>query len=526
MSTHKPPSTKKPLFALLPYNGLKYTPLDVPGIRAIIARYLTRTDCISCMCVCRDWLQDFIRPVWHTIDFSKDFSTFSAISPDSLTKYGGYGGLISEVLNVTATEHLQALQHSFVDQVKVLTTQLVHSCMNHLLLSDTIRRNQKTLRELDIHCKQPNPDTFAEQRRHGQHYLFSMDAILSLSPPPLAFGLGSGDGGGGGADGGGLTKLKLAYVCITRESFSALLQRCQSLQELTLHRVLLLNHRPSLTLFAGSGLPHLVASLAQIWDLDPNDLDAPSLLEHFPLLETWHIPSLASPANITVTEMRKDISWCCPVLKEIRFGEGDSATAADILANALTGLESCTLSAWILSSSTVLGLVAHQDTLTSVTITTGTSSPTSPTATTSDESHTSAFQNLIAMEWLYMIPRLCRHLHTLSMEPLVCDIDSVEKYPWGCQDVQQLRVRFKGLETPQEIDVCLLQMCDRRRFEIAGSEVTKLEDEDGDGDGVLARVVRFFLQFKRLSVVWLGTKEYYMPPAPPSPPPPLPLSDA
>ncbi|KAF9127949.1 hypothetical protein BGW39_005460 [Mortierella sp. 14UC] len=484
-------------------NSPSYNPLDVPEIRALISSFLTRSDCISCMCVSKDWFQDFVRPVWHTIDFAKNTSSFATVHPNTLDMYGGF---ISRVVNISTTGHLQALQHTHVDRIRVLETQLVHSCMNHLLLSDTIRRNQETLRVVDVHSKQPNPDTFAEQRRHGQHYLFSMDAILSLSPR-LAFGPLSANRTDGVAGDGGLAVLKLAFVCITRESFSALLRHCYALQELTLHRVLLLDHRPTLALFAGSKLPHLVASLAQIWDLDPNDLDAPCLLEHFPLLEKWHVPSLSAPANVTAADMRQDISWCCPVLKEIQFDQGDATSAADILANALVGLESCSLSAWILSSSSVLGLIAHQDTLTSVTITSG-STPTATPTTTEVAKTCSATRKLVAMEWLYMIPRLCRHLRLLSMEPLLCEMDSVEKFRWRCRDLEQLRVQFKDLNKPQDVDLCLQQVCDWRRFGIAGSAMTKLKDENE----LSTRVVQHLLQFQQLSVVWLGTKDYCLPP--------------
>ncbi|KAG0270540.1 hypothetical protein BGZ96_006285, partial [Linnemannia gamsii] len=47
-------------------------PLDLPEIRAAVARYLDRNDLVTCLRVFRDWFKDFVRPVWHTIDLNMD----------------------------------------------------------------------------------------------------------------------------------------------------------------------------------------------------------------------------------------------------------------------------------------------------------------------------------------------------------------------------------------------------------------------------------------------------------------------
>lgn len=188
--------------------------LDLSKIRALVASFLQRKDCLPCMRVSRAWFQDFAPAAWHTIDFANDATVFAKVTPEILDKYGRF---ISEAFNTSSVDHLQLLQHSKVYNLKVIKCQLVHSCMHHLMLSDTFRRSQESLQSLDIQARAPNPDTPVEQRRHGQHFLYAMDAISS-PVPSLPLGTGTGHGRGGG-----LRSLNLLYINITRETFSGFL---------------------------------------------------------------------------------------------------------------------------------------------------------------------------------------------------------------------------------------------------------------------------------------------------------------
>ncbi|KAG9061048.1 hypothetical protein KI688_007677 [Linnemannia hyalina] len=457
------------------------SPFDLSEVRTRIASFLGRKDCLSCIRVSRAWFQDFAPAVWHTVDFAKDATAFAKVTPEILEKYGGF---ISEALNTSSVDHLQLLQHSKVNRLEVIKSQLVHSCMHHLMLADTVRRSQESLQSLDIQSNAPNPDTLEEQRYHGRHYLLSMDAISS-SVPPLPLGNGTGHGGGG------LRKLKLSYINITRETFSDFLRRCPGLQELDLHHVLFLNHKPSISLFTGSKLRRLVASFSQVWKVDPNDRSAPSLLAHFPLLKEWRITSLTQPTDTSLVAIREEITRCCPLLNHIEFNDGDSAMASYLLANTFAGLESCYLVDTIIDSSTVLGLVTHRNSLTSVSV----------MAT----SIVDVDYRPTTVDWLYMIPRFCQHLQVLDLDSYLLEIDEIEGHEWVCEGLQELRVQFKGLNTPQDIDGSLKKLCDMRR-----SDGIALIRPMGK-DTISTRVVQHLLQFKQLRTVWLGTEDYYIP---------------
>ncbi|KAG0047831.1 hypothetical protein BGZ90_007771, partial [Linnemannia elongata] len=55
-------------------------PLDLSKIHALVAPYLDRKDLVICLRVSRDWFNDFVGPVWHTIDMAKD-KKFVSIGP-------------------------------------------------------------------------------------------------------------------------------------------------------------------------------------------------------------------------------------------------------------------------------------------------------------------------------------------------------------------------------------------------------------------------------------------------------------
>jgi hypothetical protein len=438
------------------------------------------------MLVSRDWLLDFAPSVWHTIDFSKDANTFATVAPEVLDKYGD---LISQILHITTEAQLEFLQSTSVDSIRVLQAQVAISCVYHQLLSDVIRRNRGTLRSIAIHTRPSNPDTLAEQWKHDHYFLNAVDAISSFHP------LSKGEVVAG--QGRALLTLDLSHISISRESFSSLLQRCPSLDELKLNHALLYQHKPFLRLFTGSKLRSLVASFGQVWDTDPNDKFAPCLLEHFPLLEEWSVTSMERSDDTTSTLMSQDITRFCPNLKTVRFDQGDPNTAADLLSSTFHGLESCTLSTQVLAASTVLGLVSHQDSLVSVSVTNA--------ATAVDDADAS--KDMTMKEWLYMIPRMCRGLHTLDLRPFVCDMNQVDSRKWVCEGIQELRVRIKDLEEPDDIERCLQQVHASRW---AASPVLV---QSMDSDVILTRVGQLLLHFKQLRTVWLGTKDYYLPPS-------------
>ncbi|KAH7034405.1 hypothetical protein BKA57DRAFT_476086 [Linnemannia elongata] len=452
--------------------------LDLPEIRVRVASFLLRKDCLPCMRVSRAWFQDFAPAVWSTLDFANDATAFAKVTPEVLEKYGGF---ISQALNISTFEHVQALQHVKVNSITTMKIQLLGDWRWRALLSDLLRRSHGSITSLTFGCHRPNPDKFEEQRRHA-HYYMQVNDIFAPFPS-------STDPRSNASLGTRLKSLSLTHVCLTREGFSSILQYSPLLDELTLVRVMLICHKPGIPLYTGSALRYLTSDFGQVWCNDNLDPSAPCLLLHFPLLEKWHITSLFSDGKQAIDLNNLDFSSWCPFLKTVAFKSSNTEAMSALLLKNFKALESCTLPAKTLAMSTTLGLVSHLESLTIIRI-------------------TGEIQDATSTHLFSVIMKLCRNLQVLSFESLVCDVEAVERYPWGCKELEELRVRFKGLDTPQDIDGCIKKLCSSRRS--SGIIVTRPMDTDT----ISSRIAQYLLQFKQLRTVWLGGRDYYLPRSP------------
>ncbi|KAF9086734.1 hypothetical protein BGX23_008625 [Mortierella sp. AD031] len=452
--------------------SLPKNPLELPEIRTRVASFLNRKDCLSCICVSRDWFHDFVKPVWHTVDFAKD-TAFVNVTSDVLEKYGHY---IRQVLNISTLKHLTALQHPSVDSLQSVDALLNDNMYHRELHSDLIRRSRGVLSEMKLSFSPANPDTVIEQRKWAKHF-FHVDTILSRPASPNDSTSGYGPN---------LTSLSLDRLSFTHEGFTALFRYSPVLQELKLFQVVVFHHPSAFKLFQESTITSLSASLGQVFLLDPEEPKAPSLLSYFPLLEKWRITSLARPSNWPSDPLCVDFSSSCPLLKTVWFGDDNAETMSNLLLHSFTSLKTVSFSALNVAMSTSLGLIAHLETLTSITI-------------------TDKIQDPSLMTWLHFVLKLCRNLEVLSIEFLVLDMDAVEKYQWSCENLKELRVQFKGLDTPQDIDECLKNVCVRRH-----TSDTPLTGPGTNMKTISSRVTHHLLQFRKLKTVWLGTKMHYL----------------
>ncbi|KAF9154791.1 hypothetical protein BG015_011973 [Linnemannia schmuckeri] len=453
-------------------------PLDLSEIRTVIATYLNSKDSLSCMRVSRAWFQDFAPYVWHTINFDEDDIAFKKVTPEILDKYGAF---ISEALNITHMEDLLAIQHHKVGALKSIHVRPTRSNLYRELISGLLLRCNGSIHTLDIRCDSPSPDTLKEQRKQPEHYVRVADIIAAGGVSPSA------DNRITPGRGGCLRTLTLGYVCFTREGFSTLLRCSPSLDELILFRVIVMGHTKSIPLYTGSNLRRLSASLIQIYALDEEDSNAPCLLLHFPLLKNWNIMQMYRPDHWTTDPVCEDFSSWCPDLKNITFGHDNPELISNLLINTFQKVESCTPLAENLTPSTALGLIAHQATLMSIAI-------------------QGEMEDTTWTQWFHTIPRLCSNLQVLSLKSLELDSKSLDAFQWGCKDLRELRVRFKDLGDPEEIDTCLMPLCDWRRF--GGGVFIPHKDKVN----IETRVCQFLFQFKKLRTVWLGTKDYYLSP--------------
>src|SRR4051812_35998843 len=74
---------------------------------------------------------------------------------------------------------------------------------------------------------------------------------------------------------------------------------------------------------------------------------------------------------------------------------------------------------------------------------------------------------------IQLLPRCCPNLETLELEEHEMDMEDVEDTEWICKRLKRLRVRFRGLDTPEKVNRVLEMWHDE--------EDTDDEAEDVDG---------------------------------------------
>ncbi|KAG0065470.1 hypothetical protein BGZ89_008294 [Linnemannia elongata] len=444
-------------------------PLDLSEICAIVSTYLDRKDLVICLRVSRDWFNDFVGLVWHTIDMAKD-KKFVGISPKILNKYGR---CIRQVFNVHTFDHVKTLQHPKVDSLTTMSVVNIINPFHRTLEFDLIRRCNATLTELDIRGQAlPSNSSRKIHERDENHFDIGILNSSLVSPT------------GSSTVGNRLTSLTLTGLWFSHERFTNLLRSAPTLRKLALSKVAIVYFMGEFEDFKDSSVTSLHAPLAEICMPDPGNWWAPSLLHQFSNLEEWHLSAVDRSKNWgNDPDFRRELRRCCPRLKTLRFDQvDDTDKLSDLLLDSFIGPESCTFSAKNLSNSLVLSLIYHVNTLTTIII-------------------TDKCTNAKAMRWLYLIPKSCSRLRVLSIRDLVLDMAIVKQHEWSCEHLTELHVRFEGLEDTQLIDGCIKDMCSRRKKPYC---ITP-------GDSISTQVSNHLLEFYSLTTICLGTKVYSLP---------------
>ncbi|KAF9123549.1 hypothetical protein BGW39_008890 [Mortierella sp. 14UC] len=448
-------------------------PLDLPEIRTTIASFLTNRDRVSCMQVNQGWFRDFAGSVWHTIAFRTDHP-FTQLPPATIAKYGH---LVRSAFNVLKERDIFALSHKAINSLTTIGFHISNNALSRLHFFDVVRHNMASLVSIDLSALHITPDSVEEQREDAI-YFTNIEMPMSGSK---------------------LESLHLCSLTLTRRNFSDILQYSPRLTFVHIFGTILMSHNPSFELFQHQGVKTLVASLDQVWVPDNQDLLTPTLLVHFPQLETWRDPAHSFPSpSIDKNDLRYELIYNCPHLVKVDFERenSDPDEIGDMLANEFVRLEHCTFSYALLNRSSFVGLLEHQETLTHIVLTVP-DRGTQPSA---------ADLNPSGSHLVGLILRCFRNLEVFSVEGHQMHIAAAEEHAWVCGGLRELRMRFHELETVQEVDSCLERLRDLRSIGGQGDLTTP---DNGDGS-IEHRVCLKLLPMRKLKTVWLGTKNCYL----------------
>ncbi|KAG0308896.1 hypothetical protein BGZ97_013224 [Linnemannia gamsii] len=450
-------------------NPMTTRALDMPEIKARIASFLNNKDRISCMLVSRDWCRDFAGAVWHTVIFEKDES-FTKIPLVVISKYGH---LIHHVLKVAKEQHILALQDSNITSLKSIDFLGSNNKLSLALFSDLVRNHKHSLTSLTVSGELIETPSFVEQRNVGMYL------------PSDALGPGTS-----------LTTISLERVCVTRSAFSAILKSSPSLRSLSLRSTMILAYNPTQELFQHRRLTNLKASSHQVLNYNSMLPRSPSLLVHFPSLEVWeivHALEAGSPASMS--ELRQELSGKCPNLKGVVFAGIIFEHLSGYLDHVFRRLRRCTFPYQSLDTTVLLSLLEHQVSLTSIVMT----EPYWIGPSDNDEIPSSK-------KMIGLLLRSCRGLEVLSVKGHQMDVDYLEDQEVVCDGLQELRIRFQGLETVDAVDDFLVHLCAMKKL---GPTFT--DKADKSKGSVRGRICRQLMRFTKLKTVWLGTRDCYLP---------------
>ncbi|CAO3566967.1 unnamed protein product [Mortierella alpina] len=463
--------------------SLSINPLSLPEIRERIGRYLSVNDALSCVQVSKDWAKDFARPIWHTIHFEAQ-PQFVELDPEVIQKYRHLISTVTHFKNPAQLKTLQSSSSSSSPQSgKSITGLAVLSgtvkSHDQSICNDLIARNSSSLTKVVLQHEHSSAEGEEEDPS-----LETFSPIEALIPSPAA----------GLTTTLRLTTLRLQQYRIQRETLCMLLRGCPALETLDLLRTSVFQRLPNdntkdefqhsrirylaidadnllLPAAATADAPALTAVPVQSL-MQPT---RPSLLVHFPALTTLGIDA-NTHSEVEVPEFRSEIARRCP---NVRALDSYGWILSILLVNGcFETIRSVSFNHSGIDAKLVLALLNHEDTLTSVSTHTneswGSAADETERGREEEEMIGSAsvaaaperfVESHIDSIWMvHMIPRQCPKIERMWFPEYMLDMDDIEKEPWKCEGLRDLRVRIRGLDTAEKIQTVLSTWATRRRL--------------------------------------------------------------
>jgi len=465
-------------------------PLEIPELVRKISRYVTTNDATACARVCKAWSYHFVSAIWHTIDFAVHKHLYQ-MDTKVLARYGHH---IRIVKNMTERDHIMALTVSGARKLRQLSIKMMATHEFYANFSDLLRRNNTSLGHIDVSQPPCNTAPF-----------FTPDALITMSSTgPTSK----------------LSFIKLDGLTMTRDAFSSMLKGCPELDHLDIRGTNILSwpiyDKSGAHCFKHIGITRLTAPIEQVFKMDSQFENAPSLFVHFPNLTTWSTWKWTTNNDISIEDIRDEITKHCPSITCLR-PETPAPMTIRMLTQVFDDLTAIYLLNKQFSSDMVMAILKHQETLTSM----------STFTTHSEFFDTDVIPQvestpLDTSGWIIQsIPRLCPRLKSLQLTLYEMDMDDIEKSKWGCHDLESLYIRIRGLDTKEKIDRAIQLWREgrnpikapikknKRKGGRKGPSSASLQTESvisPSDNSIEARVARHLLKFKKLRTVWLGWK--------------------
>ncbi|KAI1310792.1 hypothetical protein EDD11_003669 [Mortierella claussenii] len=441
------------------------SPLELSELRTQITQFLDLKDALSCAVVSSAWHSDVSRQIWHTIDLSKHAS-FKEIDPLFIQKHGH---LIRVIQHIRKRSELNLFRHDSIKNVSKLQMQMKQKRGYQHRAAELLRRNHATLRDLEI---------FAETSR--MEFAALQDSLTATTPKTstaATFTSDSNSNSNNPSLGGSITTpaksflrvLSLRDVSMTRSNLSSLLEACPHLEDLSLRSCEFSQDDKSRhpdNLFRHEGITSLLATVELIFCPDGqereidhlnigntmsgnpnsnNNNGAPApLFIHFPNLTKWETWGQGNTLENPTPEIVKiGLDKYCPNVRHGRINDVVSVIINGLLTKAFEDLETICVHYNHITSYVILSLLYHKLTLTAFT----TYKP-DIKDWTYDTDCVIPVDDTCSEGWMvHLMMSSCPFLKRVELPSHEMDMDMADHFPWICTELEELRIRIKGLNT-------------------------------------------------------------------------------
>ncbi|KAK3828106.1 MAG: hypothetical protein J3Q66DRAFT_321833 [Benniella sp.] len=459
-------------------------PLLIPEISLHISRFVAIKDAIACARVCKAWNDPFTSAVWHTVNF-KAQKRFVETDPVIIKKHGNR---VRVVKRISASVQLEVLHKAGVCLLQRFSLVMQTQAQFQALYFDLLYRNANSLTRMEI----------GHAEDCDKLVVFPVGLMSSCAGSHASFKL---------------VRLCITNLAMTRDAFASLLKLCPALKFLEVQRTSIYSYSSCPEPFRHTGLVHLNASLEQIFQPDPGSLTNVPILVHLPRLKRIST-ALAEPDALTPVSfgaMKDQFAKYCHSLGEVVLTTAPITTTA-LLTRTFRSLTMISISAEKMSIDVITAMLVHQETLSRVI---------AAVHRQSDRDSELEGQPTIPGWALQLIPQTCSRLTRLYFQPFTLDMEEIERTTWSCNQLEELHIQIRGLDTKEKIDraMRLWTNCrDTRRKSKKGNSAngsglhssstqSGLEkDTLRNGKSLEERVARHLARFEKLRVVRLCQK--------------------
>ncbi|KAF9917444.1 hypothetical protein BX616_000980 [Lobosporangium transversale] len=420
----------------------RQNPFDVHEIRKVLIKALDANTAVACSQLSTAWAVDIAAHLWHTVDL-KEHPKMSELDLDYVSRNGRH---VRIAKNILKRSQLDIFMDPSVQYLECLTMRIKPKKGYQHQAVELIHRNVQTLKTLELWgtddqddptdfnietlVSEPSTTASPSPAQEGGQPSDSSSTSLSISSPSTVTQLL-------------ITRLTIKNFTMRRGLFEGLLKGCPHLKDIEVRRLIFKDQDTSELQFRHESVSRLASAIEQVFNVGSERAKVP-FLAYFPNLEYWDTWSskytLDSP---TSEEIKTAVQEYCPKVREYLLSDSSNTILEPLLSQTAVEPSLVCFRYKIITPSIILGCVLHKATLTTIRTC---DSNTGDWAYKEDAilGQPDPFEDA----WMvHLVMSNCSKLTHVILPEHEMEMQMIEHFPWTCMDLQELRIRVKGLNT-------------------------------------------------------------------------------